>query len=638
MAQKADLALDSRDILLCIADQLETAEDLINLYYATGERGTIEKLGFDTPDGRALFAGILTRDKFVFKRALRVGLRDFPNGLFELCLPDFWAPSWMGADLDAPYTFGVEIGAYSGHTALQCAIIAGNLEFVEILLRAGADIDYAPPEWCANCLGRGQAGLELDGGPFDASIAKNSPLHFAICYGHDDIAEMLIDKGAVPATNFHDFIPGNRAAHRGLWIAPHNGNERSLTPLHELCSRHFPEDDDGTDGTTVRIAEAYINKYPATWDSVTSWGETALSRACRHGRFRFAYWLLTSYPHCDTDNTVPWGGPESLLHVALSAAVRIWSRQQPRQTGPLADEYKIGIESDFPYLPLLIEELIPLCGGVSQRGVDSRSPLHLIALLGGDASELTEGLSSIVEQLLLAGADVTIEDKDGLTPLDTVKRFHSPLVGSTRWRTLAPIPPRDPRYDQGHVPGTFVYLLNQTRLSKRVFDHGGLRMVAPDHGNHRRFWISTLWQTQRNDSAVWQDSAKNFWWTFDPAGPKGGRLRHWCPRESQRVGADHYLDLPMRDIICVEWAQHRPQARIHRIILTLNTGLPEIPGLRFRNDKIYLEFEGLGGGGQLGSHHYSSFLSWSLPYGLIVKEITSTKMASNFRAMRDARV
>lgn len=264
MAQEPGLALDGRDILLCVADYLETAEDVINLYYATGERGTIGRLEFDAPDGRALFAGILTGDEFVFKRALRIALRDFPNGLFELCLPDFWASSWMEADLEPPYAFEVDTEPYFGHTALQCAVIAGNLEFVDILLRAGADIDFAPPAWCVKCLDRGTRGLELDGLPFDASIAKKSPLHSAICYGHDDIAELLIDKGAVAATNFHDFVPVNTPFQREGWVAPHDGNERCLTPLHGLCSRHFPEDDDGTDGTTIRIADAYINKYPAT--------------------------------------------------------------------------------------------------------------------------------------------------------------------------------------------------------------------------------------------------------------------------------------------------------------------------------------------------------------------------------------
>lgn len=251
---------------------------------------------------------------------------------------------------------------------------------------------------------------------------------------------------------------------------------------------------------------------------------------------------------------------------------------------------------------------------------------------------MTEDLTSIVDQLLLADADVTIEDYDGLTALDTVKRFHSPLVSSTRWRTLAPIPPQDPSYDEGHVPGMFVYLLAQTRLSKPVFNYSNSCIVNPDHGIERRFWISTLWQTQRNDSGVWDDSAKSFWWTFDPAGSEGPRLRCWYPKESKRVGTDHRLDLPIRDIICVEWAQHRPQARYYRIILTLSTGLPEMPSQRFRNDKIYLEFEGPGGGGRTGLHHYQSFLNWCLPYGLIVKEIRSTKMVNNFRAMRDARV
>lgn len=635
MAQRPSHALKSRDVILSIADHLEAAQDLVNLYYVTGERASIEKLGFDVPDGRALFAGILTGEDFVFKRALRLALRDYPNGLFELCLPDFWYPSSLVGALDPPYVLGVDTGPYLDLTALQCAIIAGNLEFVELLLKVGADIDFAPPEWCFNCNQRAIRGLELDGGSFIATISKQSPLHYAICYGHDDIAKLLIDKGAVAATNFHDIDPMNVPFDRQGWVAPHNGNERLLTPLHQLCSRYYAEDDDGI---AIRIADAYISKYPATWDGTTSWGETALARACRHGRFRFAYWLITSHPNCNTDNTVPWRGAESLLHVALSAAVRIWSRQKPRLTGPLADEYEAGIESDFPYLPLLIQELIPLCGGVNDIGNDWRTPLHLIALLGGDAADLTEDMPSIVDQLLLAGADVTITDFDGLTALDTVKRHHSPLVGSRSWHTLAPIPPRDHSYDDGHVPGTFTYLLDLTRSSHSAFNYGRSCLVDPDHGIQRRFWISTLWQTQRNDSVLWVDNTKSFWWTVDPAGPEGPRLRSWYPEESKRVGSDHRLDLPIRNIICVEWADHSPRARLLRIILTLNTGLPEIPGHKFRNDKIYLEFESPGGGGRTASHHHHSFLHWCLPYGLIVKEISTTKMASNFKVMRDGRV
>jgi len=83
-----------------------------------------------------------------------------------------------------------------GHTALMCACRLGNVDFAKALLSAGSSINAkSTKRWCGavpdsnNC-----SGYDIH------SYAWNeTPLHFAIAYGHYEVTELLVLAGAEQA-------------------------------------------------------------------------------------------------------------------------------------------------------------------------------------------------------------------------------------------------------------------------------------------------------------------------------------------------------------------------------------------------------------------------------------------------------
>ncbi len=103
----------------------------------------------------------------------------------------------------------VRIRTFGEGTVLQGAAFHGDVEAIEIALRAGIDVDergrhpIAPLVWAAYAGERDAVELLLRRGANVNALAPNSntPLYCAACYGHAQVVSLLLAHGADPNLN-----------------------------------------------------------------------------------------------------------------------------------------------------------------------------------------------------------------------------------------------------------------------------------------------------------------------------------------------------------------------------------------------------------------------------------------------------
>lgn len=626
----------NEDIWYIIALQIGTIEDVISLYQVLGIPSILRALLKNNDHGLALFAGILARNDAVFDMAVHHVKNSDPGvEAFNACLPVSWFAPQLGlshkpqsAILCAAPESARQMRGYS---VLQASIVAGHVPYVVRLLKAGADPSYSPPQPCWACVeeplrDRSLPGFHLQD-RFLPHLARRSPLHIAICHGQMEAAEALLNHGAEGRPDLADLETSDHRFSAGQWHAPHTENEKASNVLHDLCGVYPPEspdpDPDPDRQPTIRIARLYLAKTPTALNQPTSWGEEPLARACRTGHFRYALWL-TEQPGVYIRNTVPWAAGNSLVNVALRAAVCFWSAEAPAQDprDGRTPNFYLAARRDLGALPKLIATFLKCEAGlnVDVPGSDGSCALHLCARLGGDMTDPSPGtadIAPIIHQLLNHGADVWRRDRLGLTPLDVVKRFHSPVTGASAWNTRASLLDGG-QAAEGHVPGKFVPLLNRVRETAGLLSDR--RMFPGDSGDHQRFSIGYIF------CSMSRAKRHDLWWTHAPAGPRGLKLLAQFTTESGLGAPSSQLDLAIPSISRLSWAA--TDGGPYRIILTLTSGVPYDRGRSLHHDEVFIEF----GDDNYNSAelHYHSFLSWSEAFLPWKTEISNDELSERW--------
>ncbi|KAK2770400.1 ankyrin repeat protein [Colletotrichum kahawae] len=531
--------------------------------------------------------------------------RNYPDKL-NVTLPHYWDSFREEGDSPPPITLAALQNltpCIDGYTAIQAAIVTENHQFVKRLLEEGADaaLENAQPCWSCSAQPGRPPHLDFDFEPYNAA---KTPLHTAICYGQFEAATELLKFGASSIVFDGDLVPINATCTIDAWRAPHSGNERSVSVLHDLCHVYMPG------SGTINIARLVLERGITSITDQTSWGEQALPRACRTGQFRYANWLAQQ-PNVDVHAPVPWRSTETLLLVVLETAVRCWS--YPTHTQAQKD----ALQADFNALPQLVNTLIQSGIDVDAKRPDGSTAAHLCARLGGDATQLEDDDASIIQQLVDSNADISIKDGDQLTALDVVKRFHSPLFGLSRSHSLAPLSDGG-QQSQGHIPAKFVPLLEEIRFTMDDFDFGGSFHI--DENENRRFFLRSLRSTTS------RDIMEALWWVHDPNGPEGHMLRSWSSKPTGHHNIDHRAELPIQAIEQLYWSAEGPR----RVILSLTTGILGRSG-KIQHDQVFVQFGGDEGGDD-ATYHFRSFLSWSLAFISIMTKVSSATLSRKWNS------
>ena len=345
-----------------------------------------------------------------------------------------------------------------GITALGKACEAGREEIVEILLKSGARTstrynDGSTALMVAAKQGRLSVAKKLihHGADIGASTYLGmTALLYATRGGHQDLAQMLLDRGADVDVNDEDGrTPLSWAAQHGLEnivkiLLPRaslfdSRDDDGLTPLFYATDSDHREvalillnsgaDVDATDkqGQTS-LSHAVNNGYPhmaqlllkggANSERRDERGLTALLHAAIHGRTKIIQYLLESGADA---NAIDEAGQTPIMYAlqCLFPSGRVGNVSilltAGAETNTIDKQGRTALSyaaSDRAVVRLLLES------GANPNIVDSRgrAPLHYAVLAGADDSS---------KYLISAGADVTLRDEEGTTPLELARRLRN---------------------------------------------------------------------------------------------------------------------------------------------------------------------------------------------------------------------
>ncbi|KXH61007.1 hypothetical protein CSAL01_12510 [Colletotrichum salicis] len=291
----------------------------------------------------ALFVGILTRNDAVFDTALdhvknsRLGVE-----AFNACLPVSWiAPRMALSDRPQPLMLSAAPETAShmrGYTVLQAAVVAGHVPRTAPpskpprisspgQLRARARKKVAAPRCHLPRADRGRRGTPQPRGGGEARPFRSRGI------GHPILHQPLE-------------CPAN-------W--EREGLERVTRPLPRVPPRFR-----GPSPTSHHPHRVSLSREdPPLPEPADVVGEEPLARACRTGQFRYALWL-TERPGVRIRNTVPWAAGDSLVNVALRAAVRFWSAEAPEHhpKDRRTPNFYLAAGRDLGALPKLIATVL----------------------------------------------------------------------------------------------------------------------------------------------------------------------------------------------------------------------------------------------------------------------------------------
>ncbi|KAI0110613.1 ankyrin [Hypoxylon sp. NC0597] len=284
-------------------------------------------------------------------------------------------------------------------TPLHIAARWGNNGIMNLLLRYGADINALSKGFCDCPLPKDTPRRLLEG--LNSITPIWTPLHTAICHGHEETARLLICRGA--STNVSPGSLGSDARH--------------VTALHTACysdavsisrfliSGGYQPDVDVQDHTgSTPLSYAYFAGSWASIDFLVEMGAslnanigpfTLLKHACYEGRFAEALRFIelgvdidASLEHSD--------GTESILHCCC----------MPKRGNLGPHHYR---ESSQEYLRAeVVRVLIKAGANLEAKDRDSMTPLIRASLSNTDKA---------VEVLLAEGADINAQDSSGDTAL-----------------------------------------------------------------------------------------------------------------------------------------------------------------------------------------------------------------------------
>ncbi|XP_049691669.2 E3 ubiquitin-protein ligase MIB1 isoform X1 [Helicoverpa armigera] len=305
-------------------------------------------------------------------------------------------------------------GFYGGHTALQAAAQNGHVEVIRALVEAGADVDAEDRDGDRAAhhaaFGDEPAALRaLAGAGADLSARnrrRQTPLHIAVNKGHLGVVRTLLQLAVHPSlqdsegdTPLHDAISKKRDDMLTLLLE--HGADMTLTnnngfnALHHAALRGNP--------SAMKIM---LGKLPRPWivDDAKDDGYTALHLAALNNHAEVAELLVRGGARPDLQN--------ANLQTALHLAVERQHTQIVRLL--VAHGANLNIcdkDGDTPLHEALRHHTLQQL----RRLQDARDA----ALLTGLAHAHDKKSSASIACFLAAhGADLTIKNKKGQTPLD----------------------------------------------------------------------------------------------------------------------------------------------------------------------------------------------------------------------------
>ncbi|KAL1954580.1 hypothetical protein VTO42DRAFT_915 [Malbranchea cinnamomea] len=397
----------SRDILLCVADQISSPLDLYNLHlvnrtfyqclFSPLHRRLVQVA---SPDGESWLHKAVNHD------CLSLAKRLLDHGMDVSVLDRRGATALLNAaELGRSIEFlrllvdhGIDIDARSpltGVNAMFAAVYHGHEHVVSFLLSAGARDIYWPAYgiWSPLTLAANQGrvewldifcehGVDL---AFDLGGSRTL-LHLAAVFGRLDFVRKLLDLGVdIETRSVGDYSP--------LWWAAHVNKKTQAQVVLLLLERgakvYSRTPTDGSPETLLHAVARFgheataevLLRYGMPVDLYSSWGFTPLHEAIKSRRLRMMQ-LLVDWG-ADVNAKVTTSGLTT-LHVAARQGV--------------------------PFVRLLLEN----GADPNKLGRYSKSVLHRAAFLEPD----------VVQLLLDYGADPNIKNNNGQTPLEVAKSFN----------------------------------------------------------------------------------------------------------------------------------------------------------------------------------------------------------------------
>lgn len=308
-------------------------------------------------------------------------------------------------------------GVFGGHTALQAASQNGHLEVIKILLRHKADVEIEDKDGDRAvhhaAFGDEPGVMELlahAGADLNArNKRRQTALHIAVNKGHVGVVKTLLELGCHPSlqdsegdTPLHDAISKKRDDMLTL-LLDHNAdimltNNNGFNALHHAALRGNP--------SAMRIL---LMKLPRPWivDEKKDDGYTALHLAALNNHVEVAELLVhQGRANMDLQNV----NLQTALHLAVerqhTQIVRLLVREGsnlniPDKDGdtPLHEALRHHTLSQLRQLQD-VQDVGKLLMGLGSQGADKKSSASIACFLAGN------------------GADLTIKNKKGQTPLD----------------------------------------------------------------------------------------------------------------------------------------------------------------------------------------------------------------------------
>ncbi|KAL3276771.1 hypothetical protein HHI36_012138 [Cryptolaemus montrouzieri] len=308
-------------------------------------------------------------------------------------------------------------GVFAGHTALQAASQNGHLEVITVLLQFYADVEIEDKDGDRAvhhaAFGDEPAVVQLlahAGADLNArNKRRQTALHVGVNKGHIGVVKMLLDLGCHPSlqdiegdTALHDAISKKRDDMLTL-LLDHNAditltNNNGFNALHHAALRGNP--------SAMKIL---LQKLPRPWivDEKKDDGYTALHLAALNNHVEVAEQLvINGKANMDLQNV----NLQTALHLAVerqhTQIVRLLVREGANLNiadkdgdTPLHEALRHHTLSQLRQLQD-VQDVGKLLMGLGTQGSDKKSSASIACFLAGN------------------GADLTIKNKKGQTPLD----------------------------------------------------------------------------------------------------------------------------------------------------------------------------------------------------------------------------
>ncbi|KAI0883015.1 ankyrin [Annulohypoxylon maeteangense] len=285
-------------------------------------------------------------------------------------------------------------------TPLHIAARWGDDDLVDLLIRYGADVDAWSKGFC-DCVVPSEILGPTDLGPLDPDPIRDfampiwTPLHTAICHGHESTARLLISRGA--SVNVSPWLDGP--------------DPSQATALHSACysdqasiARFLVDEGHQTD---VEV-EDYFGSTPMTyayfarsWRAIDFLVEAGASLNATLGPFTLLKHACHSCRFAEALRFIELGVDLAASESSRSIYPILHSCCRPPPM--LGDE-----TSQEGSRTVVVRALIKAGADLEARDIDSATPLIKASLMG---------LDDLVKIFLDAGADIDARDDDGDTAL-----------------------------------------------------------------------------------------------------------------------------------------------------------------------------------------------------------------------------